>query len=149
VPGDVRVAYARDDRREIEVAPVPPGIVVLPNDRLGSPEFPKIARAEARVREALAAAAAVGPHLDEALLGVLADHALPDPEKVLAPPGSRFPPETLRALQALCIHLPFYGTVSSTALLYGPDGRVERYLYADGPPCVTPYADVAALLAGG
>lgn len=145
-PDDVRVAYARDDRGAIEVEPVPPGITVLPNDRLRSPGFPKIARAEQRAREALREDRA-------ALLRILADHALP-PESAIAPmPPSpsgdaRFPPEILRALQALCIHLPFYGTVSATALLYGPEGRVARYLFADGPPCSTPFRDVTALLNG-
>lgn len=142
-PGDVRVAYARDDRAAIELHRVAPGIAVLPNDRLGSPEFPKIDRAERRAREALAARAP----LSDTLTAVLADHALPPVERIAPPPeGARFAPDVLRALQALCIHLPFYGTVSSTAILYGADGHVARYLYADGPPCTTPYRDVTPLL---
>lgn len=144
-PDDLRVAYARDDRRAVELEPVAPGIRVLPNDRLGSPDFPKIERAERRAREALGD--------DGALLRILADHELP-PEHAIAPMApapsgsARFPPEILRALQALCIHLPFYGTVSATAILYGPDGRVARYLFADGPPCSTPFRDLTALLNG-
>lgn len=156
-PDDVRVAYARDDRSAIEIERVPPGISVLPNDRLRSPEFPKIARAEERAREALRHRStgpdgSTGPD-DSALLRVLADHELP-PEAAIAPmPPSfdgtaRFPREIQRALQALCVHLPFYGTVSATAILYGPDGRVARYLFADGPPCATPFGDVTALLNG-
>lgn len=146
-PGDVRVAYARDDRRDVDVVPVAPGITVLPNDRLRSPEFPKIARAERRVHDALRAP----PPKEPTLLHLLADHELPPDELVLEMPPSahgepRFPREILRALQALCIHLPFYGTVSATAMLYGPDGRVARYLFADGPPCTTPFRDMTPLL---
>lgn len=142
--GDVRVAYARDDRDAIGVERVPPGIVVLPNDRLRSPEFPKIARAESRARDALHA-----PSLEGALTHVLADHDEPPPELVVAPPGNRFPAEILRRLQALCIHMPFYGTVSSSVMLFDQGGRVARYLFAPGPPCVTPYADVSSLFSQG
>ncbi len=134
--GDVRVAYARSERAAIELEPVPRGIAVLTNDRLLSPDFPKIARAEQRARAALA-------DLDRDLTGVLADHGTP-PRGALPPvAGSRFPSEILEALQALCIHLPFYGTVSATAMLFDAAGRLERYLYADGPPCTAPFEDIA------
>lgn len=139
--GDVRVAYARSERAAIELERVAPGIAVLPNDRLSSLEFTtKIERAADRARAAL-------PDLESELVHVLADHARPPVEAVALPPaGSRFPPEILRELQALCIHLPFYGTVSATAMLFGPDGLPERYLFAAGPPCVTPFSDVTPLL---
>ncbi|MDB4970927.1 MAG: hypothetical protein JWN44_6616, partial [Myxococcales bacterium] len=39
------VAYARPASSRIELAVLPPGIYALPNDRLGSLEFPKIDRA--------------------------------------------------------------------------------------------------------
>lgn len=52
--------------------------------------------------------------------------------------------ELLRELQALCIHTPIYGTKSATVLALEP-GRVAHYLFADGPPCTTPFADVSAL----
>jgi uncharacterized protein with NRDE domain len=141
-PGDVRVAYGRDDRAEIEIERVPgPSVAIVTNDRLRSRELaPKIARAELRVAEALASS-------EDALFRALADHekppSLPDD---LAP--SRFPPEVLRELYALCVHLPFYGTVSSTVALWGADGRIERYSFAPGPPCVTPFDDVTSLLRG-
>ena len=66
--------------------------------------------------------------------------------RVPPPPlGSRFDHALLRRLQALCIHTPVYGTKSSTVLALGA-GRVERYLFADGPPCVTPFEDFTSLL---
>lgn len=55
--------------------------------------------------------------------------------------------ELLRELQALCIHTPVYGTKSATLLALEP-GRVAHYLFADGPPCTTPFAEVTALLRG-
>lgn len=136
---DVRVAYARSEHAELELARAPlGGPIVLPNDELRSPLFPKIARAETRVLAALS-------ELERDLPSALADHEKPTslPEE---PPGSRFPTEILRELQALCVHLPFYGTVSSTVMLFGQDGRVARYLYASGPPCTTAFEDVTALL---
>ncbi|MDH7571071.1 MAG: hypothetical protein QHJ73_15955, partial [Armatimonadota bacterium] len=44
-----------------------------------------------------------------------------------------------------CVHHPRSGTVSSTILLWRTEGG-RRYLYAPGPPCVTPYADYTHLL---
>lgn len=139
--GDVRVAYGRPEERAIEIARCGPGITVLANDRLGSPDFPKTARAEARVADALA-------HLEDGIwLRALADHELPPIERVGPPPeGSRFTRELLRELQALCIHLPFYGTVSATAILFDRRGRLARYIFAEGPPCVGEFQDVTALL---
>lgn len=136
--GDVRVAYARAEHRQIEIEAVPPGIAVLANDRLCSAEFPKIIRAEERARAALGS-------LERDLLGVLSDHELPSVATDRSP--SRFPPEIVASLQALCIHLPFYGTVSATAMLFDRAGRLERYLFADGPPCTTPFRDVTGLFA--
>src|SRR5690606_31678490 len=104
-------------------------------------EFPKIARAEALARAALEA-----PSLEAALPAVLGDHHKPHLPAV--PSSSRFSREVIEELQALCVHLPFYGTVSATIVLFGPDGRVARYLFAPGPPCVTPFDDVTALLEG-
>src|SRR5262249_8559695 len=51
-------------------------------------------------------------------------------------------------LTPICVHTLIYGTRSSTILLIGED-RVERYLFAAGPPCVTELGDVTALLTRG
>ena len=56
-----------------------------------------------------------------------------------------FTHETVRMLQALCVHTPIYGTRSATILMLSA-GRVERYLHAAGPPCRTPFDDVTELL---
>lgn len=44
-----------------------------------------------------------------------------------------------------CLHSAAHGTVSSTILILAPN-LGGRYLYAPGPPCVTPYQDVSDLL---
>lgn len=136
------VGYARD-ARAIELEPLADGISVLANDRMGSPEFPKSERALA-----LAAPLADAPWdaLHVGLAGALGDHDKPPLDRIPEPPAEgRFTRELLRELQALCIHTPVYGTKSATLLALEP-GRVAHYLFADGPPCTTPFADVTALL---
>jgi uncharacterized protein with NRDE domain len=121
------VAYGRPGRA-VEIHDLPPGLFVLCNDRLGSPDFPKAARAAALAR----------PLVDlpweecaAGLRGVLADHALPGD---LPPSGLPLAPEILRGLQALCVHLPGYGTRSASLVALRP-GEVLDYRFADGPPC--------------
>jgi uncharacterized protein with NRDE domain len=50
---------------------------------------------------------------------------------------------------AICKHLGERGTVSSTILLVRAGSwREGRFLYADGPPCRSPYREMSALLGG-
>lgn len=138
------VAYARPEPARIERRELGDGIWVLPNDVLGSREFPKIDRALELVRPRLPAPS--WEALRDGLIEVLTDHHksddLPDP-----PPGARFDRALLRELQALCIHTPIYGTRSATLLALEP-GRVAHYLFAEGPPCRTPFVEVTPLLRG-
>ncbi len=60
-------------------------------------------------------------------------------------PRSRFSPELIRELSALCIHTPEYGTRSASIARLEP-GRVAELLYAPGPPCRTELASAANLL---
>ncbi|MCA9610109.1 MAG: NRDE family protein [Myxococcales bacterium] len=139
---ELRVAYARHDRAEISVERLDDGVWVLPNDRIGSPEFPKSGRAHALV----------DPHAREGwstlrtrLPEALADHDRPPLEALpTPPPGSIFTREMLQAIQSICVHTPVYGTRSATLLELSP-GRVEHYLYADGPPCEATFEDVTEL----
>jgi len=141
--GGVEVAYGRRDADRVELLALPEGLHVLTNDRLGSPEFPKADRARELVE----------PHatrpwgdLERTLRETLADHDEPDEGDLPPPPpGSRFPAWLVRKLQAICIHAPGYGTRSSTILAV-EDGGVARYLFADGPPCKTPFEDFTHLL---
>ena len=135
--GGLRVAYARPDRERVELDAVPDGVHVLPNDRLDAPGFAKVARARAL------AARAGSPRELGRLLG---DHHRPDLAEVTPPPpGSPFDRALARELDALCVHTPAYGTRSATVLAL-VDGAVARYLYADGPPCRTAFADLTGLL---
>lgn len=131
---DVRVAYARDNPASIEVHALGAGTHVLTNDRIGSALFPKAGRARA-----LLDPGSLHALDDDALLArftrVFSDHEVPDDTPDL-PAESLFPREIARRLQALCIHTPVYGTVSSTAMLLTERG-VARYRYAPGSPCVT------------
>ena len=63
------------------------------------------------------------------------------------PPDLPLPPEVARRLQALCIHLPTYGTRSATILALEP-GRLLHWLGCEGPPCVGAFDDGMALLRG-
>jgi len=145
--GDARslwVVYARE-APEVSLEPLPAGIWVLNNDSLGSRDFPKAHRARDLVapfaREAW-------DRLASELAVALGDHALPPLADVPPPPaGASITHETLRALQAVCVHTPSYGTGSSTILALG-EGRILDYRFAAGPPCVTPFHPVPEALGG-
>lgn len=141
----LRVGYARNERRAIEIAELDDGLHVLTNDRMGSPEFPKAARAMALVEPLVELP---WDRLAAELALVLADHEKPPLDEVPEPPPeSRFDRLLLRELQALCIHTPLYGTRSATILALEP-GRVAHYLFAEKPPCSAPFVDVTQLLHG-
>lgn len=120
------VAYVRR-AGTVELAPLGPGVHVLTNDRIGSPEFPKADYAAERLATL---AGAAWPAWRAALPGILADHTMP-----------RHDP-----LQALCIHTPIYGTRSATLAAIGAGGT-EALWWADGPPCTTPFVDAMPLYA--
>jgi uncharacterized protein with NRDE domain len=136
------VAYSRSDAPEVEIYHLPPGIWVLPNDRIASPDFPKAGRAE-ELAKPLAAEPSL-PNLLAKLPAVLGDHELPTETSI--PPGPS--PEArnfARRLQALCVHTPAYGT-RSAAILAIDEQRVVKYLAAEGPPCTAPFHDATSLL---
>ena len=143
--GDARelyVAYGRSTQRELEIARVPPGLHVLPNDRLDSPDFVKVARARSLLEPFVDAPL---PRLIEALEHALADRQLPEFESIPnPPPTSRMDRALLRELAALCVRTPAYGTRSSTVVALEAQ-RVLHYGYADGPPDQTAFRDVRAL----
>jgi uncharacterized protein with NRDE domain len=144
--GDARgmfVAYGREQPTALNVEAVPEGIHVLPNDRLDSPDFFKVGRAQQ-----LLAPLAQAPweQLSQGLRALLSDHAtaalddIPEP-----PPGALFDRERIRQLSSLCVATPSYGTRSSTIVALTP-GHVAHYLYADGPPDQSEFVDVRSLL---
>lgn len=119
----VRVAYGRAEAAAVVIEEVEPGLRVLPNGPLDAPEIAKVTR----MRELVAPhAARRWTELRAALPSVLGDHAGADP------------------LRTICVHTPIYGTSSSTMLALDA-GRTREYWFAQGPPCVTPFADVSRL----
>jgi uncharacterized protein with NRDE domain len=140
----LRVAYARPGQKRLRREDVPPGIHVLPNDVLDSPELPKVERARLLAAQV---AKKPWPELEAGLKAVLADHVLPAPETVPAPGGGDgLPGDFLRQLQALCIHTGAgYGTRSSALVALAP-GRVGHYLASDTAPCQGSWRDVTGLL---
>jgi uncharacterized protein with NRDE domain len=138
------VAYARRESAALELTSLPPGIWALPNDRLGSPEFPKSDRA---VELARPLAALPWDELVPAAQAMLADHDTSAAARADA--GTTAPwltPELRAALQAVCVHTPAYGTVSATLLALSARG-LEHYLHADGPPCQATLVARAELVA--
>lgn len=137
------VAYAREHERAIAIEELPRGLVVLANDRIGAPEYPKTLRAETLVEPYVEAPF---PELRDALARALADHDRPPLDAIPEPPADgRFGRELLRELQALCIHTPLYGTRSSSIVAI-EKGGVASYLHADGPPCRTAFEDFTGLV---
>jgi len=141
--GDTRslfVGYARD-LAAATIEPLTRGLHVLANDRIGSPRYPKAARALSLVEPVLSEPL---DRLEGELARVLGDHAVPPPSAL---PASTLPPALARAIQALCIHTEHYGTRSSSFVALGPAPGTPplRYLFADGPPCTTPFVDCTAL----
>jgi uncharacterized protein with NRDE domain len=136
------VAYARDDRAALDIEPVPEGVHVLPNDRLDSGDFPKVARAQGLLAPHVNADYA---QLEQALKDTLADRAVPPLETL---PDVPLPKSMDRAffrqLSALCIRTPLYGTRTSTVVALTPGG-VGRYLYTEGAPDQSEFRDVTPL----
>jgi uncharacterized protein with NRDE domain len=156
----VSVAYLRRDTGEKTIEPLPPGVHVMCNDRLGSCDFPRGDRLHAAITSALAESGTrtgaspdpatdtpvvqtrAWPEIMQRLRVALSDHtrvALDDT------PPSHLPRELARELTAACIHSEHYGTRSSTLLAMEP-GKIVAYLHADGPPCTAIYSDLGALL---
>lgn len=133
------IAYGRRDAAKVELVTLEPGLHVLANDRLLSPEFPK---AKIAYREAKKAVALPYKDTLRSLGALLGSHILPEDRLIPAPPkGSPLSFELVRKLQTLCVHTSAYGTVSATRLA-AHQGELVHYEYADGPPCKVAFEDV-------
>jgi uncharacterized protein with NRDE domain len=141
--GALRIAAARTTDARIRVEALGPGLHVLANDTLGTPQA-KVRRAEELAR----------PHLTKpwadlapALRALLADRATPPLGELPDPPAWMDKP-LLQALQAICVQTAIYGTRSATIAALEP-GRVAHYEFAPGAPCASPFEEVTALLRDG
>src|SRR5262249_45958851 len=145
--GDARgvwVAYLRADLATETVA-LPPGLHVLTNDKLGSPDFPRADRAAALLAPALEAGRSWG----EAGPGVGGGPPGPPPaapRRRGGPPPGRARREGFPApLPPARPHTPPHGTRSSSIAALGDD-RVLAYRHAEGHPCEVSFADAMAAL---
>ncbi len=137
----MRVAYVRHEAPFVAFEDLGDGVTALTNDRLGSPHFPKAQRVERALTDT-SLATMPWSSLEPRLVAALGDHTLPESDLLEDPPaGALFPKFLARRLQALCVHTPTYGTVSSTLVAFGPDG-LARYRYASGHPCETAFTEV-------
>jgi uncharacterized protein with NRDE domain len=134
----LRVGYGRAHRREVEIVQVPEGVHVLPNDRLDSPEFVKVARANELLGPVLHAER---ERFVAGLQATLADRQLP-PLGAIHEAG--VDPQLLQQLGALCVRTPNYGTRSSTLVLLSERG-LDQLWVAEGPPDRTPFVEVSRL----
>ena len=134
----VAIAYVRHEGDKVLLGPLAPGIHVLSNDELESPDFPRTAKLRAAIAPHVHAP---WPELVKVLEAALADHAT-----FAIPPPPHVPGELASALTATCIHTPVYGTRSASIVAFERD-RVAHYLHADGPPCTAPFVDLGGLLA--
>lgn len=107
--------------------PLAPGAHVIGNADPDCRAHPKTARL---LGEAEAVAAGEPAQALSALAQLCRSHA----ESAAAP------------LAATCIHAAGYGTRCATLLRRGGPAAEERFLFADGPPCRTPFTDQTPLL---
>lgn len=141
------VAYGRQ-HQPITLQEVPQGLHILPNGPLDQSPSWKVEH----IKGALEALTSEQETLEEtqktekwieSLQVLLGDHQQA-PLESFAPEESDLPPQWRQVLSSLCIHSPTYGTRSASILAL-EEGRVARYLYADGAPCESPFADVTGL----
>lgn len=121
VSGDAFVTWF--DGHDVRQQRAPPGVVVVTERSLGGDDHGR----ERRIRRSLGPLVAnqTPPSLD-ALAGLLREHDEADP------------------IASTCVHVPAlrYGTRSSLLLEVHDPARQSRWLWAEGPPCVTPYVEV-------
>lgn len=122
------VATNCDDR--ITITPLAAGVHLLSNLELNDPTCPRIAKSSQLFAAlSLPSSAAALDDVVPALRRILSDHSTAlDPRATV--------------IDTLCVHLPSYGTRSSSIIAIGSAGDVH-YRHAAGAPCVTDYAPVA------
>ena len=135
---EIFVAYGRGTSTNVEIESLGPGVHILCNNRIGTPGYLKPMRVAHLVKN-------IPPspwsNIKDSLIRVMADSTLSEQNKHLPPhPNTPFSPEILARLQAICIHSPEYGTVSSTIAAVRP-GKLLHYDFAAGPPDSIPFED--------
>jgi uncharacterized protein with NRDE domain len=121
------VASNRDGAMQITA--LDPGVHLLTNLELNDPTCPRIAKSWQRFRALDLTAAPDPAALVPGLQAILADHTT-----ALDPRAD--------VIDTLCVHLPGYGTRSSSIVAATATGRL-RFWHASGPPCCSEYAELS------
>ena len=138
--GDAQGVYLAHSHQDFHWAEVPDGLSVLTNGLLNSPAFPKVTR----IRNLWEHLQNDGVEPMDALGKILSDTEKP----TTLPPAENqegLPMELRRALHAICVHTPRYGTRSAAIVSVSDTGPIE-YLYADGAPSKVSFKDVTSEL---
>ncbi|MBI3864028.1 MAG: NRDE family protein [Planctomycetia bacterium] len=121
---DRETAYVVEAGDELKLTQLTPGLHLLTNAELNAPDDLRIARVRRELAQARSGAPAGWFENAERICRLSGD-------------GGEVP---------ICLVGPDRGTVSSTVIGLGRDLFDSRYLYAPGPPQVTPYEDFTPLL---
>jgi len=125
---DRGIAYVAQNRGGLHVQHLEPGLHLLTNLDLDDPTCPRISRSTGRFAEVgrRFEASRDRDALVDDLREVLSDHQVPLDDR--------------RPTDQLCIHMPGYGTRSSSVILLDEAGATKLH-YAPGAPCGTPYRE--------
>lgn len=126
---DARQAFvATNPDTRVQVDRLEAGVHLLTNLALNDPTCPRIAKSSELFRAVRVPTANAVEAVVPELRAILSDHTTAlDPRA--------------QVIDTLCVHLPGYGTRSSSIVaLTGAGGM--RYWHATGPPCRTPYAEL-------
>lgn len=110
-----------------------PGVHLLTNLNLNDPECPRIARSFQRFLQLSHPPLPESPPLPDIfaqLHQILSAHDIP------------LDPRSQDPRNGLCVHLPGYGTCSSTLLAYSSTEHRYVYWFAPGPPCRSVYSEI-------
>lgn len=126
---DAREAFvATNPTGILEVDALPSGVHLLTNLALNDPTCPRIAKSSQLFRALALPSGAALPTALPALRTILSDHSTAlDPRA--------------ETIDTLCVHLPGYGTRSSSIVSVTAAGL--RYWHASGPPCEATYVELA------
>jgi hypothetical protein len=125
--GDAQAVYAaHNENHRISSQRLEKGLHVFGNVPLLSPGSQKLRHAHELLQSATEAVQSdpAGPRSIQALQTALSDHTGANDK------GPK---------DAICVHMPSYGTVSSSLLFYDQDDKSFTTYYAPGPPCQNPY----------
>ena len=139
---DLRIAYFRPEVRAVRIERVANGVHVLATSTLDDPTYPKVDR----LRRALAALPPDWPGTRHALVEALASHDA-SPREAFPTDHALFDQATLRALDAVCIHTPAYGTRAATLIAAHAD-RVDHVEATSDAPCRADFVDFGPALRG-